>query len=211
MSYSSARKKNYPCLRCQQHVKKTDKAIQCALCDEWVHKLCENMSDETFSVLDIQKEEQGQCFWTCKACHSYARKFDKRMRNVEARVTKLEEEKIPDIEEEIKNLKSQIDDISENSLDSSKSDDAATQSSITAAILEEMKERETRRCNVIVHSLAEPDAEITDSKDRIGKDIEKLQELLGQIEVEVNVNESYHIVSYQRKMNLGRSSISYVI
>ena len=61
----------------------------------------------------------------------------------------------------------------------------------TADILEEMKEQETRRYNLIVHNLAEPDTAITDKEDRIEKDIEKLQELLGQIEVQININETY--------------------
>ena len=73
-------------MRCNQHVKKTEKAVQCALCDLRVHKQCEQMSDETFKVLDTQNKEQGQCFWSCKSCHSYARKFDKRMRDMEKRV-----------------------------------------------------------------------------------------------------------------------------
>ena len=66
------------------------------------------MLDETFNVLDTQNQEQGQCFWSCKSCHSYALKFDKRMRNVETRVTKLENETIPGIVEDVGGLKEEI-------------------------------------------------------------------------------------------------------
>jgi uncharacterized coiled-coil protein SlyX len=194
MSYQSSRKKNFPCLRCNIHVKKTERAVQCALCDLWVHKDCEGMSDETFSVLDTQNEEEGRCFWTCKSCHSYALKFDKRMRNVETRVAKIENETIPEISEKMSGMRTELDDlkgVTKNLQESSKKDDSSIHATITSAVLEEMKERETRRCNLIVHNIAEPGADVVQSKDRVEKDIEKLQELLGQIEVEVNVNETF--------------------
>ena len=60
--YKSNRKKNYPCLRCNEHVKSNENAVKCALCDLWVHQSCEHMSNETFKVLDTQNEEIGQCF-----------------------------------------------------------------------------------------------------------------------------------------------------
>ena len=192
--YQSSRKKNFPCLRCNGHVKKTERAVKCALCELWVHKDCEGMTDETFHVLDTQNEEQGQCFWSCKSCHSYALKFDKRMRNVETRVTKIENETIPEISDQVNGMRKELDDlkgVAKNLQESSKKGESSAQSVITSAILEEMKERDTRRCNLIIHGISEPAADVVESKDRVEKDIEKLQELLGQIEVEMDVNETY--------------------
>ena len=103
-SKSSARKKNYPCLRCKVHVKQNEKAVQCSLCDLWVHKDCEGMSDETFNVLDLQNEEMGQCSWHCGSCHSYARKFDKRMKNLEKRVQDIEKD-LPDMQSNIETIR----------------------------------------------------------------------------------------------------------
>ena len=57
-----------------------------------------------------------------------------------------------------------------------------------------MKERESRRCNLIVHNLAGPGPEITESKECVSKDIEKLQELLSQIEANVNVSDTQRFV-----------------
>ena len=112
-SYKSKRKKDYPCIRCNEHVKKTDKAVKCAMCDLWVHKSCENMADETFNVLDMQNEETGQCFWSCKSCKSYAIKFDKRMRDIESRVKRLEDERIPEIEGDMANVQHDITELKE--------------------------------------------------------------------------------------------------
>ena len=191
-TYKSTRKKNFPCLRCNIHVKITEKAVKCSLCDLWVHKSCEEMSDETFRVLDIQNEETGQCYWNCKSCQSYARKFDKRMKNLEKRVQDIENEKIPGIEEDVKTMKSDIINLQETTSNlsaASKVSEGETHASVTAAVLEEMKERESRRNNLIIHNLSEPGAEFVDSKERVAKDIEKVQGLLDQIEVHLNVSE----------------------
>ena len=87
-AYKSKRKKEFPCLRCNEHVK----VIKCLMCELWVHKECEKMDDTTFSVLDMQHEETGQCFWSCRSCKTYALKFDRRMRALEKRVDDLEQE-----------------------------------------------------------------------------------------------------------------------
>ena len=187
-SYKSVRKKNYPCLRCQQHVKMTDKGVQCALCNLWVHQTCEQMSDETFAVLDTQNDQTGQCFWTCRSCKSYALKFDKRMRNLEHRMQVLEEDKVPAMAKDIEVAKQDIAKLKEttqNLATSSKELEGASHSNITASVLEEMKERESRRNNLIIHNLGEPDVDIIDSKERVERDLEKLQELFNMIEVDI--------------------------
>ena len=186
--YKSKRKKDYPCIRCDEHVKKNEKAIQCALCELWVHKTCEKMSVDLFKVLDMQNEETGQCFWSCRSCQSYALKFDKRMRNIEKRMQALEDEKIPTIEKDLGTAKQDIEELKETTkklATSNKELVSAGHANVTASVLEEMKERESRRNNLIVHNLPEPGPDITDSKERITKDIEKVQELLNMIDVDI--------------------------
>ena len=193
-AYKSTRKKNFPCIRCNAHVKQTEKAVQCALCDLWVHKDCEQMSDETFRVLDIQNEETGQCFWNCKSCGSFARKYEKRMKILEKRVHDLETERIPGIEEDIATMKGDIQGLqsaTKKLSDSNRENQGATQESVTAAVLEEMKERESRKNNLIIHNLEEPGAEFVDSKERVAKDIENFQMLVNEIDVELDVNEAH--------------------
>ena len=52
----------HPCIHFNEHVKMNDLVIKCAFCDLWLHKVCEDMTAETFKVLDIQNEETCQCF-----------------------------------------------------------------------------------------------------------------------------------------------------
>ena len=45
---SNPRKKDFPCLKCDMHVKKNEHAVQCSLCELWVHKTCADISDVLF-------------------------------------------------------------------------------------------------------------------------------------------------------------------
>jgi uncharacterized coiled-coil protein SlyX len=192
-SYKSKRKKDFPCIRCDEHVKKTEKAVKCAMCDLWVHKSCEKMSDETFHVLDMQNEETGQCFWSCKSCKSYAMKFDKRIRDIESRVKTLEEENIPEMEEDIANAQKDIESLKErtkNLSDGGVSSGSASAVEVTTAVFDEMRERKSRSCNLIIHNLNEPGNDIKDRKERVAKDKEALNELFTVLELSINVEDS---------------------
>ena len=184
MSNKSGRIKDYPCLRCAKHVKKTDYAIKCALCDIWVHKICENMDDATFKVLNTQQDQTGQCFWSCQSCHSYALKFEKRMREVDKRLVALEE-KLPTVEKTVTAAQTEIAQVklSVNQLKDSAGD---IQKSTTMAVFNEIRERESRQTNLVIHNLPEPEQTVKDAKERIAKDMEKLQELCGVIEANVD-------------------------
>ena len=52
-----------------KHVKINDYGVQCFLCDLWVHKACENISDETFKIFDLQNAESGQYVSAGHASH----------------------------------------------------------------------------------------------------------------------------------------------
>ena len=57
-----------------------------------------------------------------------------------------------------------------------------------------MKERETRKNNLIFHNLEEPGAEFVEGKERVMKDIERVQELLNEIDVQVSVKDESRFV-----------------
>ena len=104
----SKRKKDFPCIHCDKHVKKTDYAVQCALCELWVHKDCGKFSDETYKVLDMQNEATGMCFWSCKSCTSFGMKFEKRMRDFDKRMNKLETEVVKELTYDVEGIKGNL-------------------------------------------------------------------------------------------------------
>ena len=151
------------------------------------------MEDETFKVLDIQNEEQGQCFWSCQSCRSYALKFDKRIRDVEKRVRELEEKTLPAMKTDIKTNKEDIVVLKATTakiVKENKENASSSREMVTTSVFEEMRERETRRCNLVIHNLKEPGADIIDKKERILMDKENVQELFDLVNAEVNVTDS---------------------
>ena len=156
-------KKDYPCISCKVHVKKNDKAVKCSLCDLWIHQACEGMSNETFNVLDTQNRDQGSTYWCCKSCRSYAAKFDKRMKELNSRLQDVEDNveknagEIADLTKQLSHLKT--------SVDKSSKMEISVQKNATTAVFSEMRERETRRNNVVIHGLTEPPASIENGGD----------------------------------------------
>ena len=114
------------------------------------------------------------------------------MKNIEKRVQDLEVDTIPVMEDSIKTMQTDIKSLQESNKKLSAAaqrNEGNTQESITAAVLEEMRERESRKNNLIIHNLEEPGAEFVDSKERMEKDIEKVQCLIDQIEVQINISD----------------------
>ena len=110
------RKKDYPCLRCKKHVKITDKAIKCNVCELWLHQKCPGsdeleVTQELFDALDAQKTLTGDAYWRCASCRSFAAKLDarvnalgKQLDDVEKRVGTHDSE-IEKLKEEVAKLK----------------------------------------------------------------------------------------------------------
>ena len=61
----------------------------------------------------------------------------------------------------------------------------------------ELNNRNQRRLNIIVHGLVEPDASVKDLNTRITTDKEKIQQLMTQIEVDLQVND---VVKFAKRL-----------
>ena len=198
MAYKSKRKEDFPCGKCGVHVKVNDHAVQCFLCSLWYHQkgsVCCDVDDGLFKYLDGQVDYQGGHFWSCKQCRVVSMKLNKRFEDHDKRLTANEaktaknEERITKLEEELAMVKAEAAKV--------KPEEGAAQMAAKTSVFKEIKERDSRRCNVVVHGLQEADASVTIGKERANKDLEKLQELLGAIELEIQASE---IVKFTRRV-----------
>ena len=41
----------FPCLKCNRAVAKNHKAVQCDICDKWIHRACNNLNTHTYEKL----------------------------------------------------------------------------------------------------------------------------------------------------------------
>ena len=53
----------FPCLKCNRAVAKNHKAVQCDICDKWVHIACNNLNTYTYKKLLKDKSP-----WYCICC-----------------------------------------------------------------------------------------------------------------------------------------------
>ena len=53
----------FPCLVCNRTVAKIHRAVQCDLCDSWVHIACNNLNLYTY-----QKLQKNKFSWYCMCC-----------------------------------------------------------------------------------------------------------------------------------------------
>ena len=190
---------DYPCLRCAKHVKKTEKSVQCYLCEQWVHAGtggCEVALDENcYRMLVNQKEQGGTLTWSCSSCAKSAARLDKLVQELGRKVTEIGEKvaasdvRVAGVEEEVKELKANVQSLRSNT--------GQVQENAAAAVFSEMNERERRRGNIIIHGLAEPAATIKDGKAREEADLVKCQELVDLIEVDIQVK---NVVQFNKRL-----------
>ena len=157
-----------PCLGCQKNCTKAQHSVRCTLCELWCHKNCAGLSEEAFRGLDIQQKETGTAFWACRSCLGYAKKVNNQFKRIEERIDNTDQsvdENKKSIEEtqklaqetaaEVKTLTNRLDRMAnemEEKLDT------------------ELREREVRKQNLIIHGLAEVGDNVSGNKERMEAD-----------------------------------------
>ena len=188
MSQNDKRKTTYPCLKCNKHVKRGDKAVICGLCDQWVHKDCEQMDDETYKVIERQGTLSGKAVWICQSCSSYSAKLEKRMREFDKQLTAVET-RVGAHDTALGELKAEVIKLQEDSAKGGDIQDVSDKVQTKAAetVFKEINERDERRHKAVIHGLNEAASDVVDSKARMAKDIEKLEELVAQLDLQIDM------------------------
>ena len=184
------RKQDFPCLKCNAHVKKNDHAIQCTLCDIWVHQKCvvPEMSTETFNLLVAQVKQNGGTFWACISCRSFKAKLDKRLTLLERKVEDIDET-VNGHDTSIKNLEKDVKELKKNTSKAANAAEIQTvKDDASDAVLTELEEREKRKPNLIVHGIKED--EVADGRIRKSAHLAKLQSLVDSLNLEIQLSTS---------------------
>ena len=195
------RKKDFPCLKCEVHVKKNDSAIQCQLCDLWIHQKCADMSDALFKELVYQIENGGGAFWSCKSCRSATAKLNKKITEIYKKVEELETE-TKENKTEIQSVKADLADTNRklDKLSVSNQDGAAASQD---AVFRELKDREERKHNLLIHNLDEPGPEVKLGSERKEIDTSNLLKVMQTINMKINMEQD---VKFVRRIGERRDS-----
>ena len=146
----------------------------CFLCELWSHTKCANLPNDSLKILASKKYEGIN--WTCRSCKSFALKYNKTTLKINERLDKIEKkiDKVDDIEEEIENLRQDVKNIKGTGSNGSNEE----------SIFAELRDRESRKENIVFYDMPEPEGQ--DGAERARLDKEHVTDLLYQIGIDIN-------------------------
>ena len=143
------------------------------------------MDDGLFKYLAEEDASRGEISWKCDSCKFTSKKFLADIlelhKTLDATVN-IQKKQGDDIDKVIKRV-SDLEEITKKQPDR----DGELQERVAASLLEEQKERESRRNNVVIHSIDEAVEAIYSVEERKEVDVNNVQELFHKIGSEVDV------------------------
>lgn len=151
----SGPKENTNCLACNKKCTGSQASVFCQLCSLWCHKTCAGMSDAVFKSLALQMKEMGMAYWACKSCLNFATKtnallknMDKQLQTMNAKIDKNTEDiganrkELKKVDNGLRNVERRVEEAKKNICDE---------------MYDELRERETRKLNLVLHGVQEPE------------------------------------------------------
>jgi len=157
------------CLECEEEIDEdVQDSIECGVCKKWCHKSCSQLKDERYRYL---QNSGGEVLWGCQKCRDPAEK-DTGSTRLEAKVDSIMQmmtklvTRLVELEEE--RSKSKIEERIDETVERK-----------VAEAMDESREREKRKMNVVFVNVQESEGETAEERKK--RDIEKVVELVGKI------------------------------
>ena len=145
----------YPCGTCNKSA--NTNALLCNFCDMWHHATTDCIPWHTKETIDalmtICKE---QTCWSCQKCTGIMKKLNGRVAKLEKEVGAVKDD-VRTLQEHQQDTDNEITQL-RNDLKEVKSSTATKADTEQSDILSEMKDRDERKCNIIIHGMKESDA-----------------------------------------------------
>ena len=178
------RKADFPCMKCGEHCKKGTKAIQCALCEIWIHQTCSKLDDSIYKYLVQEFDCNGRISWHCDSCDVASRKLNAQLVVITKRLDDLEESHKKG-NADVATLSKKVEMI-EGNIEKSKEREVRIKSDTISAVFDEQRERKSREMNLVIHNIPEPDPELKNADERKDADKVEMFELFEKIEANVS-------------------------
>ena len=182
----------YPCIYCGKNAAKG--AVQCTICSLWCHMTCTGLSKEAIKGLEVQAKEVGLAYWACRSCMSFNNKWNNQMRVVCKRQDETEArvENNSDKIEEVRKITEEL----RHELREQVKKTEGLQERMETALDSELREREARRLNLVIHGLQEPEASLKDPRERMERDKEECERLF----IAMKARTRYEAVRFCRRI-----------
>ena len=181
-----------PCIYCGKNCAKG--TIQCTICALWCHMSCTGLSKEALKGLEIQAKEVGQAYWACRSCMSFNTKWNKQMREVSKR-QETTEANVAENSEKIEEVRRVTEELRKELKEQAKRTEGIQERNDTA-LDKELREREARRLNLVIHGLPEPEENIKEPKARMEQDKMEIEKLF----VAMKARTRYHAIRFCRRI-----------
>ena len=155
-----------PCIICGKAC--TSGTIQCTICTLWCHMACTGLSKEALRGLEVQAKEVGQAYWACRSCLSFSTKWN---HHVKESITRQEatEKKVEDNRKEIDSVRKFAEETRKMMTEHVKASQNMAER-IENALEDELREREARRLNLVIHGVPEIPDSVKNVKERVEMD-----------------------------------------
>jgi hypothetical protein len=168
------------CLACGKKLKKSEVSVQCTVCGLWCHKECSGISNDFLRCLEEAKKNTGVAYWACRPCTVYAQGMNHRMKEIERRLDAVEDtgkkntEDIVRVEKNMDKLKEKLE------KKAAKGEEA---------MYEELREREAKRLNVVIHGMTEPEGNERNGEKRMEWDKKGVEEIFKILELNLTIED----------------------
>ena len=179
------------CPNCRKTVEDEQDGVECDMCGNWYHGKCQNVTEELYKVLGNKKYSIN---WYCDICDLSAKKIMSNVMRIQKRQDDMEK-KLDGLDSKLskldQNVTSRLDEISRNGLDVDRCVDKViekiedTMEKKISLELEEYRERELRKANLMVSNLKESEQQSMDQ--RKNEDLQLFKDVLKELKTE-NVN-----------------------
>lgn len=180
------------CIECRKDVKEQEKdgSISCCQCDRWIHTGCTTLSQALVKELRSIHEISGRHFWACEGCTSAFSNLTKRMTVFEKDMAELKLT-VNNNKESIKEVSEKVDKVTETvkeDMKKRKDQNCDLIAEATKKMSAELRERESRKNNLVLYGLWEPPQEVK-GRDRKEGDLESVGDLFEAMSARVDVKE----------------------
>ena len=177
--------------------------VQCKGCDMWWHQSCSGMKKTMYELILLTTQENGDHCWCCRVCITLKDSLkqsilalEAKYQNLDGRVT-LNTDNIQSNTESIQSNSDKLDtNISKTDQLSVTVDNLKVSLESVASkgdagsvdkdqIFNEIREREARKYNILVHGIPEPEA---DSNDKGADDKSELRNVAAAIGIKLDIN-----------------------
>ena len=168
-SQAAAKQGKFPCIKCQKNVTKTQRGVRCHLCMLWVHADCQNISKDLYAHLKNTGKHGGQVNWQCDSCVAGTARLEARVAALEAWNNEIEarvvrnEGSVQEAVKHVDKVEARQDKV-EKALENERE-------RIRVERVVEMREREQRKKNVLIHRMVEAGQEAKTVEERREWDI----------------------------------------